>query len=139
MPAPPPDPPLPSEGELRLLRALWERGPSTVRAVHEAVARQTGWGYTTVLKLLQIMHGKRLVIRDDSQRTHVYAAAAPPERTRGALVADLAERAFSGSAAQLALHALSTRPATDAELAQLRALLDRLDGRLRGEGGADDR
>ncbi len=126
--SPSPPPPLPSEGELRLLRALWERGPSTVREVHAAVGAATGWGYTTVLKLLQIMHGKGLAIRDESRRTHVYAAAAPPERTRGALVADLAERAFGGSAAQLALHALSAKPATAVELEQLRDLLDLIDG-----------
>ncbi len=132
MPASAPPPPLPSEGELRLLRALWEHGPSTVRQVHAAVAGATSWGYTTVLKLLQIMHGKGLVIRDESRRTHVYAAASPPERTRGALVADLAERAFGGSAAQLALHALSAKPATAVELEQLRDLLDRLDRRRPG-------
>ena len=125
-PAPPP-PPLPTDGELRLLRVLWANGASTVREVHDTVAPTTGAGYTTVLKLLQIMHGKGLVIRDERDRTHRYAAAIPPERTQQALVADLAERAFGGSAAQLALHALGARGASADELAQLRQLLDRLE------------
>lgn len=123
----PPPPPLPTDGELRLLHVLWARGASTVREVHDAVAPATGAGYTTVLKLLQIMHGKGLVIRDERDRTHRYAASIPPERTQQALVTDLAERAFGGSAAQLALHALEARPASPEELAQLRRLLERLE------------
>ncbi|MCU0633965.1 MAG: BlaI/MecI/CopY family transcriptional regulator [Gemmatimonadaceae bacterium] len=123
----PPPLPLPTDGELRLLRVLWAHGARTVREVHDAVAPDTGAGYTTVLKLLQIMHGKGLVIRDERERTHRYAAAIPPERTQQALVADLAERAFGGSAAQLALRALATRPSTPEELTQLRQLLERLE------------
>ena len=122
-------PPLPTEGELRLLRVLWTRGASTVRDVHAEVEAGTAWGYTTVLKLLQIMHGKGLVIRDESQRTHVYAAAVPPERTQQALVSDLAERAFGGSAAQLALRALSGQRASREELEQIRVLLEKLEQR----------
>lgn len=98
-----------------------------MREVHETVAASTEWGYTTVLKLLQIMHGKRLVIRDERERMHRYAAAIPPERTQQALVSDLADRAFGGSAAQLALRALSARAASREELAQIRELLERLD------------
>ena len=126
-PRPSPPPPLPTDGELRLLRVLWANGVSTVREIHDAVSATTDWGYTTVLKLLQIMHGKGLVIRDERDRTHRYAAAIPPERTQQALVSDLADRAFGGSAAQLALRALAARPASREELAQLRQLLDRLD------------
>ena len=122
-----PPPPLPTEGELRLLRVLWTRGSSTVRDVHAEVEADTAWGYTTVLKLLQIMHGKGLVIRDESQRTHVYAAAVPPERTQQALVSDLAERAFGGSAAQLALRALAGQRASREELEQIRLLLEKMD------------
>ena len=124
-----PPPPLPTEGELRLLRVLWTRGASTVRDVHAEVEGDTAWGYTTVLKLLQIMHGKGLVIRDESQRTHVYAAAVPPERTQQALVSDLAERAFGGSAAQLALRALSGQRASREELEQIRVLLEKMERR----------
>ncbi len=124
---PPTPPPLPTDGELRLLRVLWANGASTVREIHAAVAAATNAGYTTVLKLLQIMHGKGLVIRDERERTHRYAAAIPPERTQQALVSDLAERAFGGSAAQLALRALASRPASRDELVQLRELLDRLE------------
>ena len=131
----PPPPPLPTEGELRLLRALWTRGASTVRDLHAAVGAETGWGYTTVLKLLQIMHGKALVIRDETQRTHVYAPAVQPERTQQALVSDLAARAFGGSAAQLALRALASQPASPAERAEIRSLLDRLERGERGERG----
>ena len=122
-----PPPPLPTDGELRLLRVLWTQGASTVREIHESVEASTAWGYTTVLKLLQIMHGKGLVIRDERERTHRYAAAIPPERTQQALVSDLADRAFGGSAAQLALRALASRPASREELAQIRELLARLD------------
>lgn len=98
-----------------------------MREIHESVEASTAWGYTTVLKLLQIMHGKGLVIRDERERTHRYAAAIPPERTQQALVSDLADRAFGGSAAQLALRALASRPASREELAQIRELLARLD------------
>ncbi|HSU15801.1 BlaI/MecI/CopY family transcriptional regulator [Longimicrobium sp.] len=120
------EPPLPTEGELRLLRVLWQRGPSTVREVLDALPGGGDTGYTTALKLLQIMHAKGLVIRDETNRTHVYAAAVPPESTQRRLVADLVERAFGGSAHQLVLQALSPQLASPAELAQIRALLDTL-------------
>lgn len=123
--------PLPSEAELAILRVLWDRGPATVRDVHDALrARRTG--YTTVLKLLQIMHAKKLVSRDDSARSHVYSAAVPQERTERRLVTDLAERAFGGSAYRLALHALEATPASEEELTEIRDLLDRLEAERKG-------
>lgn len=122
-------PPLPTEGELRLLRVLWARGPSTVREVFAQLGAEGEVGYTTVLKLLQIMHGKGLVIRDDSSRTHIYAAALPPETTQRQLVADLVERAFGGSAHRLVMQALAPQVATREELGQIRDLLAELERR----------
>lgn len=98
-----------------------------MRDVVDALAEQEV-GYTTVLKLLQIMHGKGLVIRDESSRTHIYAAAVPPETTQRQLVADLVERAFGGSAVGLIVHALSPQVATKEDLARIRALLSDLEG-----------
>lgn len=129
-------PPLPTEAELRLLRVLWERGPSTVREVQGALGGADESGYTTVLKLLQIMHGKGLVIRDESSRTHIYAAAVPPETTQRQLVSDLIERAFGGSAHRLVLQALSPQVASDEELERIREILGDLERR---EGGGTER
>ena len=129
-------PPLPTEGELRLLRVLWDRGPSTVREVHDGLPGVNESGYTTVLKLLQIMHGKGLVIRDESSRTHVYAAAVPPEATQRALVTDLIDRAFGGSAHGLVMQALSPQVASRDDLDRIRALLADLERR---EGAGEGR
>ena len=127
--------PLPTEAELRLLQVLWERGPSTVREIQDELPADPPTGYTTILKLLQIMHVKGLAIRDESDRTHVYAAAVPPESTRRQLVEDLAERAFGGSAMGLVMQALSSRPASRDELERVRRLLDRMEqGASGGEG-----
>jgi predicted transcriptional regulator len=118
-----PTPPRPTEAELQILRVLWERGPSTVRQVHEALAaRETG--YTTTLKLMQIMADKGLVTRDESSRTHIYAPLASQESTQRQLVTDLVARAFGGSAAELVLRALSSHTASDDELAEIRKLID---------------
>jgi predicted transcriptional regulator len=117
--------PRPTDAELAILRVLWDRGPSTVREVHEAL--QDGGGYTTVLKLMQIMTEKGLVVRDESQRAHVYSARVTQEKTQRQLVTDLVERAFGGSPAQLAMQALSTKKTSPEELAELRKLLDSLD------------
>jgi BlaI family penicillinase repressor len=114
--------PLPTEAELDLLSVLWRRGPATVRDVRQALGRDAG--YTTVLKLLQIMHAKGLVTRDESRRTHVYAAAVEREETEGGLVDELARRAFGGSAGRLVMRALSDRTASPEELAEIRRLLD---------------
>jgi BlaI family transcriptional regulator, penicillinase repressor len=123
----PAKPPLPTDSELEILRVLWDRGPSTVREVHDVLRRARDTGYTTVLKLLQIMHGKRIVERDERARTHVYRAAVAPEETQRHLVTDLARRAFEGSAARLAMHALGAGRASAKELQALRALLDELE------------
>jgi predicted transcriptional regulator len=120
------EPPIPTDAELRILRVLWERGASTVREVLEELPGERPVGYTTVLKLLQIMHEKGLVARDEGARTHVYTARVAEQRTERRLVSDLIERAFSGSAATLVMRALSDRPATAEELEEIRRLIDRL-------------
>jgi len=117
--------PRPTDSELAILNVLWERGPSTVREVNEALSES---GYTTVLKMLQIMTDKRLVVRDETERAHVYAAAISEQRTQRQLLADLMDRAFGGSPAKLVMQALSGRKATAGDLNAIRELLDRLEG-----------
>lgn len=124
-----PLPPRPTQAELEILRALWLRGPSSVREVQHALAPEREAGYTTVLKMLQIMAGKGLVFRDEQGRTHVYRAALPQEQTQQQLVRDLLERAFDGSASQLILQALAARRATPEEMREIRRMLDRAEGR----------
>lgn len=118
----------PSEAELAILQVLWQRGPSTVRDVHACLEPVRGTGYTTVLKLLQIMAAKGLVERDESNRSHVYRARPEREATQRRLVLDLIEKAFGGSGRDLVLRALSARPASPEELAEIRSLLDTLEG-----------
>ena len=117
-------PPRPTDAELAILRVIWERGPSTVRQVHEVLERDRPTGYTTVLKMLQIMIDKGLVLRDESERTHVYRARLSEQQTQRQLVRDLLERAFDGSAAKLVMQALAARRASREELAEIRKLLD---------------
>ena len=117
----------PTAAELEILGVLWERGPSTVREVHDRLARGRNLGYTTVLKLLQIMAEKGLVRRDESQRAHVYAARTPAEQTQRQLLGDLVERAFGGSAALLVQQALSSRKTSPEEISRIRAYLDALE------------
>jgi len=119
--------PRPTDAELAILRVLWKLGPATVREVHEALQNEQSTGYTTVLKTMQIMIGKRLLDRDDSERSHVYRARQTADETRGRLVGDLMERAFEGSAARLAMRALATQRASKQELAELRRLLKRME------------
>ena len=114
--------PKPTEGELAILRVIWDRGPSTVRDIHEVLGRT---GYTTVLKLLQIMAEKGLVTRDESGRTHVYRARRTEQHTQRQLIRDLLARAFDGSAAKLVMQALATKRATPAELQEIQQLIDR--------------
>lgn len=116
----------PTNAELAILTVLWRRGAGTVREVHEALSEPVG--YTTVLKLLQIMTDKGLVIRDERTRTHVYRAARSEATTQGHLVSDLADRAFGGSSMALVMQALSNTPASRAELEQIRRLLDQRKG-----------
>jgi len=116
----------PTDAELAILRVLWERGPSTVRQVAAVMDREAG--YTTVLKLLQIMAEKGLVRRDESERTHVYTAAYSQDHTERQLVTDLMNKVFGGSAAKLVLQALASTKASPEELAEIRKLIDKQRG-----------
>jgi predicted transcriptional regulator len=118
------DLPQPTDGELEILRVLWDRGPSTVRDVYEWLSHIRPVGYTTVLKFMQIMAEKGLVRRDQEQRAHLYEAMVPCESTQLQLVRDLLDRAFGGSPLQLVMQALSAKRATPDEISQIRHLLD---------------
>jgi BlaI family penicillinase repressor len=111
----------PTASELEILRVLWGRGPSTVREVHEALSEK---GYTTVLKLLQIMTTKGTVRRNETQRAHVYEACLPAEQTKRQLAGDMLQRVFEGSASQLMMHALAGNKASRDEIEEIRRLLD---------------
>jgi len=117
--------PRPTEAELELLQILWQKEPATVRDVYDALNQEKSSGYTTVLKLLQIMTAKGLVVRDEANRAHVYRAAFSQDTMQSRLLSDLSNRLFAGSAAQLAMHALSMGTATENELAEIRLLLER--------------
>lgn len=119
----------PTPGELEILNVLWERGPCTVREVHTELERTRGTGYTTVLKLMQIMAEKGLVRREAEGRAHVYQAAVRQEDAQKRAVTEMIETMFGGSAARLALRALSAKRASKEELAELRRLLDEHEGR----------
>ena len=126
--APTPKLPRPTDAELDILSALWERGPCTVRDVHTTLSEWRDVGYTTVLKLLQIMTDKGLVVRDESQRSHVYRAKQRETTTQKQLVRDLVKRAVGGSTEKLVMQALSSQKASTEELAEIRRMLDELDG-----------
>jgi predicted transcriptional regulator len=121
----------PTASELEILRVLWERGPSTVRDVHEALREKKALGYTTVLKLLQIMTVKGTVRRNEDQRAHVYEACLPAAVTKRQLAGDVLERVFEGSASDLMMHALEGRRTSKEELEELRRLLDEHERRTR--------
>ena len=122
-------PPRPTDGELAILRVLWRLGSSTVRQIHNAFnrERETETGYTTTLKLLQIMTEKGLVERDETERPQIYRARFSQEQTQRQMVSDLVDRVFGGSARQLVMQALVTKEASDEELAQVEQLLDKLE------------
>jgi BlaI family transcriptional regulator, penicillinase repressor len=120
---------LPTDAEIQILSVLWRRGPSTVREVHEALGAVQDTGYTTVLKLMQIMAQKGFVARDETNRSHVYRAAITEEQAQRGLLGHLMDKAFSGSATQLVLRALSIKPASSNELDEIRAMLDEMEAR----------
>ncbi len=124
-------PPRPTDAELEILTILWSRGPITVRDVHETIASRRPTQYTTVLKQMQVMAEKGLVLRNEDQRAHIYEAARPREWTQRQLAGDILHRAFNGSAKSLMMGALSSRKASKQELAELRALLDEYEKRTR--------
>ena len=116
--------PRPTDAELAILRILWDRGPSTVRQVHDVLAHERQAAYTTALKLLQIMTEKGLVERDERDRTHIYRARLSEETTQRQLVRDLLDRAFGGSSSKLVMQALATRRASAEELRDIRKAID---------------
>ena len=120
--------PNPTDAELAVLKVLWNRGPSTVRTVHDALSAERSLGYTTVLKALQVMTDKGLVERDESERSHVYAPTRTESQTQRTLLGDLMERAFGGSAASLVIQALSARKASREERDEIRRILDEVGG-----------
>lgn len=119
-----PNPPQPTAAELELLRVLWKHGPSTVREVHSALDRAKETGYTTVLKMLQIMTDKGLVHRDERQRSHVYHTTLSEQDTQRTLVGDLIERAFGGSAENLVLRALESKHVSQEEMSRILRLIE---------------
>jgi predicted transcriptional regulator len=123
--------PKPTDSELAILRILWQSGPATVRAVHSELSRAQDTGYTTVLKLLQIMTEKGLVTRNETERSHVYQPVCSEQHVQRQLVGHLLDRAFGGSAQQLVLQALATKKSTARELAEIRKLLDDMEGRAK--------
>jgi predicted transcriptional regulator len=116
-------PPKPTDGELAILQVLWRLGPSTVREIQGTMNAAKPTGYTTVLKLLQIMADKGLVDRDESAYAHVYKARGAEAQTQQTLVADLLARAFDGSAGRMVVQALAAQKAGPEELAEIRRLL----------------
>lgn len=116
----------PSDGELAILRVLWSRGPSTVRDVLTELSKVRDMGYTTVMKLMQIMVVKGLVVRDESARTHIYQAAQEEASTQSFLLKDLMDKAFEGSASSLVMRALSSAKTDERELDEIQAFLKRL-------------
>ncbi len=116
--------PMPSNAELEILRILWKRGPLTVREVHEQLKGERDIGYTTVLKTMQVMAEKKIVTRDESERSHVYAPAVEEKSIKRRLVSELLDKAFDGSAAQLVMQALSDKRASPEDLRKIRKLLD---------------
>jgi predicted transcriptional regulator len=113
----------PTDAELDILRVLWARGPSTVRQVYDILSADREFAYTTTLKLLQLMTEKGVTVREEDGRTHFYRAAAAQEETQRHLIRDLLDRAFGGSASQLVMQALAAKPASSAELREIRRLL----------------
>ena len=116
--------PRPTDAELAILRILWDRGPSTVRQVHDILGLERQAAYTTALKLLQIMTEKGLVERDERDRTHIYRARLSEETTQRQLVRDLVDRAFAGSSSKLVLQALASKRASAEELRDIRKAID---------------
>jgi predicted transcriptional regulator len=119
--------PGPTAGELAILAVLWDKGPSTVRDIHEALHQDTETGYTTTLKLMQIMVEKGLLVREDDGRRHIYRPALSEEKTQKQLVQDLLDKVFAGSAEKLVMRALSAKKVSPKELQRIREMLDEME------------
>ncbi len=121
----------PTDSELEILNILWEKGPSTVRDVHEVLERSKEAGYTTTLKLMQIMHDKKLLVRDETARSHVYTANISQQKTQGQLVKKFIDNVFNGSASQLVMQALGNHKANKKELDEIRNLLAEMEKKMK--------
>ncbi len=121
----------PTDSELEILNILWEKGPSTVRDVHEVLERSKEAGYTTTLKLMQIMHDKKLLVRDETARSHVYTANISQQKTQGQLVKKFIDNVFNGSASQLVMQALGSHKANKKELDEIRNLLAEMEKKMK--------
>jgi len=117
----------PTESELEILNLLWEKGPSTVRDIHEVLEQTKDAGYTTTLKLMQIMHDKKLLKRDASNKTHIYEAAVGREQTQGQIVQRMIDTVFNGSAMQLVMQTLGNHKADAEGLEQIKAYLEQME------------
>lgn len=120
--------PKPTEAELEILQVIWKHGPSTVRFVNEWLSKQKKVGYTTTLKIMQIMADKKILSRDTGGRTHIYKVAVSQQKTQQQLIDKLMTTAFGGSAMKLVMQALGTKKSTPAELNEIRAFIDQLEG-----------
>jgi BlaI family transcriptional regulator, penicillinase repressor len=130
--------PAPTKSELKLLQALWQQGPSTVREIHDLVAGESGVSYTTTLKQLQIMHEKGLVERETSTRAHRYAASIDGEETRRGMLDDFMQRVYQGSASELVIQALGlSRPASLEELEEIERLIEEMKVKSPESSGRD--
>lgn len=116
----------PTESELEILAVLWDRKNASVRTVHEELSKSKDAGYTTTLKLMQIMYEKKLVTRDDSSKTHVYSPAVTREKTQKQFLNRMIDGLFAGSSAELVMQALGNANTTDAELDKIQQLIDEL-------------
>lgn len=121
----------PTDSELEILNILWEKGPSTVRDVHEVLERSKEAGYTTTLKLMQIMHDKKLLTRNESSRSHIYTANISQQKTQGQLVKKFIDNVFNGSASQLVLQALGNHKANRQELDEIKQLLAEMEKKIK--------
>ena len=119
----------PTPAELEILDILWDKKKATVREVHEEISKRKSTSYTTVLKLMQIMQSKGLVMRDEAAKAHIYRPKNTQRHTQSRLVGTLLEKAFRGSALSLVQHVLETKPATRDELAEIRRLIDEVEAR----------
>lgn len=117
----------PTDSELEILNIIWEKGDSTVREVHEVLEQTKEVGYTTTLKLMQIMHDKKLLTRDTSSKKHIYKAAISQENTQGQIVQRIVDNVFNGSAMQMVMQALGNHKASNKELDQIREYLDQIE------------
>jgi predicted transcriptional regulator len=120
--------PRPTDVELQILRVFWKRGPSTVREVHNSLKEDRDTGYSTTLKMMQVMHAKELLVRDESTRPQRYRPALSQRKTQLQLFDDLVQRAFGGAASRLLVQALSAKRVSSDELAEIKQLIQQLEG-----------